>query len=141
MPDKEKSQIYNERQSRLIELIQESFYREEMAAKEVITSLRMIGISESIAANQVNEWKVQENNDIPETDKEKKQRLGEQASLENYILNIRLGKKKYEELTKLRSKYKNKELSRNVIVIELMQFGYNRKFSESTVDKWDSEKW
>ena len=41
----------------------------------------------------MNEWKARLGTNILETEKEKKRRLKEQASLEKYILRVRLGKK------------------------------------------------
>ena len=106
MPDKGKvmSQTYYEKQSKLFKLYQESFDRNELDVKEAITTLKMIGFSESIAATRVAEWKGQHNTREQETDREKKQRLKEQASLEKYILRMRLGKDKYEEYMILHSK-------------------------------------
>ena len=143
MPDKGKtmSQTYYERQSRLIKLNQESFDRKEINVKQAVTALRMIGFSETMAVKRVSEWSEQSSNPGAETDKEKKHRIKEQASLEKYILRIKLGRKKYVEYIELRSKYKHRELSRDKIVITLMQFGYSRKFSERTADKWETEKW
>ena len=143
MPDKGKamSQVYYERQSKLIKLYQDFFDRKEMKVKEAVTALRMIGFSETMAARRVGEWSAQFSNPAPETERDKKRRIKEQASLEKYLLRMKLGKKKYEEYIKLRSKYKQGELSRGKAEFALMQFGYSQKFSECTADKWLAEKW
>jgi len=95
MPDKGKtmSQTYYERQSKLLNLYKESFIREGINADEVIVALRMIGFSNTIAVNRVNEWAALIGTAVPETDKEKKQRQKQQASLEKYIHKMRLGKR------------------------------------------------
>ena len=140
MPVKGKimSQAFYEKQSKLLKLNQESFKRNEINYKEAVTALKLHGFSDTVAAIRVNEWKAQLGDSITETEKEKKRRLKEQASLEMYLLRIRIGNKKYMEL---RSKYKNKELSRENTVFELIHFGYSRKYSECTIDKWEKEKW
>ena len=142
MPDKGNvmSQTHYERQSKLLKLIQESFDREEMTVKEAVTALRLIGFSETVAANRVNDWKLQFNGLVPETEREKRRRLKEQASLEKHLLRERFGKNKYKEYMELLAKYKNKELSRVEAIAELIQFGYSRKFAECTVESWEGEK-
>lgn len=143
MPDKGKvmSQTYYERQSKLLKLYQESFARKERSVKETVTALRILGFSESIAATRVSEWAVKIDSNEPETSKAKKLRLKQQASLEKYILRMRLGKKYLDEYMRLRSKYKNKELSREETVTKLIQSGYSRKFSKCITDKWETEIW
>jgi len=96
MPDKGEvmSQTYYEKQSKLLKVIQESFKREEMTVIETISSLRKMGFSESVAISRVNEWKIQRGNLEPETEKDKKRRLKEKASLENYVNRMRLGKRR-----------------------------------------------
>ena len=139
MPDKGNvmSQTHYEKQNKLLKLIQESFDRDEMNVKEAVTALRLIGFSETIAANRVSDWKLQFNGQVPETQREKRRRLKEQASLEKHLLRARLGKKKYEEYMKLLAKYKSKQLSKDETIAELMQFGYSRKFAECTVERWE----
>ena len=144
MPDKGKimSQTYYERQTKLLKLYQASIARKEMNVNEAVTALRMIGFSKTIAAIRVSEWAAQFNSNEPETNKAIKHRLLQQASLEKYFLRMRLGKKHYSEYMQLRAKYKNKELSRDEAVTELMQSGgFSRKFSKCTVDKWEGERW
>jgi regulator of replication initiation timing len=142
MPDKGRAmtQTYYEKQSKLLKLYQESFARKEMNVKETVMALRMIGFSEEIAAKRVNEWAAQANIVVLDTERAKKARLKQRISLENYVLRMRLGKKYYEEFTKLRSKYKNKELSKEDAVQKLIQTGYSREFSECIVDKWEVER-
>jgi len=142
MPDKGNimSQTFYERQSKMLKLIQEAFIREEMNVKETVAALRMIGFSQIVATNRVNEWKAHGKTYEQETEKEKKRRQKEQISLEMYLLRTRIGQKKYKEYMAIRSKYKNKGLSRNDTVIDLMEFGYSRKFSDCTIDKWEMEK-
>ena len=137
MPDKGKtmSQAYYEKQSKLINLYQELVTRKEMNTKEAVTALRMIGFSETMAAKRVSKWSTQFNNPVPETDKEKKRRLQEKASLEKYILRMKLGKKFY-----LRLKFKQKELSKDETVKKLIQSGYNVEIAKSIVDDWEAEK-
>jgi hypothetical protein len=53
---------------------------------------------------------------------------------------MRLGKKYFEEFSKLRSKYKDKELSKEDAVQEFIQTGYSQEFSECIVDKWEAEE-
>jgi len=134
MPDKGKimSQVHYEKQSRLFNLYRESFERAEMDIKETISALKILGFSETVASIRVNEWKAQHGSREVETEKTKKRRLKEQASLEKYILRNRLGKKYME----FRSKYYKDELSKNETVEELMKFGFDRKYCECTVDKW-----
>jgi Holliday junction resolvasome RuvABC DNA-binding subunit len=77
MPDKGRAmtQTYYEKQSKLLKLYQESFARKEMNVKETVTALRMIGFSEEIAANRVNEWAAQTNIVVLDTERAKKARL------------------------------------------------------------------
>ena len=102
MPDKGKvmSQTYYERQGKLLKLYQESFSRKEISVNEAVTALRMIGFSESVAARRVNEWAAKSKINEPETNKTRNHRLKQQASLEKYILRMRLGKKYYDEYIK-----------------------------------------
>jgi hypothetical protein len=88
----------------------------------------------------VNEWAAQIAIVVPEAEKAKKYRLKQRVSLENYVLRMRLGKKHYDKYMKLWSKYKNKELSKKDTVIEFVQAGYSRRFSECIVDKWEAER-
>ena len=136
MPDKGKiiSQTYYERQSRLLKLYQESFVRNEMDIDDTATALRMIGFSKTCAANRVSEWAMLIGTDVSETAKAKKQRQKQQASLERYVLQMRLGKKYY-----LRLKYKRKELSKDEVVKKLMQKGYSQETSNIMVDEWGAE--
>ena len=138
MPDKGKvmSQAFYEKQSKLINLYQESFARKEMNVKEAVTALRMIGFSETVAAKRVSGWSVQINEQAPETDKEKKRRLKERDSLEKYMLRMILGKKFY-----LRLKYKQKELTKDETVKKLTRSGYTEEIAKSIVDGWEEEKW
>ena len=100
-------------------------------------ALRMIGFSESMALSRVCEWAAQGSTNETETSKSKNQRLKRRASLEKYLLRMSLGKKNYDEYVKLQVKYKNKILSNNEIITELMQLGYSRKFAEFTLGKWE----
>ena len=143
MPDKGKtmSQTYYERQSKLIKLYQDSFVRKDLAVKDTITGLRLVGFSETMAARRVSEWSIQINNQVSETEKNKKRRIKEQATLEKYIFRMKLGKKKYEEYLKALSKFKEKNLTCKEFVLELMQLGHSRKFSEYIAEKWETGKW
>jgi hypothetical protein len=142
MPDKGKAmtQTYYEKQSKLLKLYQESLARKEINIKETVTALRMIGFGEEIAANRVYEWATKIGIVVSETGKAKILRQKQRISLENYVLRMRLGKKHYDTYMKLLSKYKNKELSKEDILLELIQTGYSQKFSECIVDKWGAEK-
>jgi len=93
------SQACYEKQSRLFKLIRESFEREEKDSKETISALRTLGFSETVAGIRVNEWKAQLGNNLPETEKKRKRRLKEQASLEKYFK--KLGKKKKDEIRRV----------------------------------------
>ncbi|MDR0456226.1 MAG: hypothetical protein LBH20_06045 [Treponema sp.] len=137
MADKGKimSQTYYERQSRLLNLYQESFTRKEMNANEAVIALRMIGFSGTIAANRVRDWEEHINTVLPETDKARKQRLKQQASLEKYVLQVRLGKKYY-----LRRKYKQNEISKEETVKKLVQKGYKQETAKALVAEWEAEK-
>jgi len=139
MPDKGKvmSQSFYEKQSRLYQLFQESFTRKEMNTTEAITALRIIGFSKSIAARRVNEWARQSNDYMPETETIKKRRLKKQASLEKYILYMKLGKKYYSNLE---SKHKDKEFSKDKVISILMQSRHSRELAESIVKNWESNK-
>ena len=99
MPDRGKvmSQTYYERQSRLFKLYQESFDRKEINVIEAVRALRIIGFGKAMAASRVNEWTANTGSIVPETEKVKKKRQRQQASLEKYILRIRLGKKYYDK--------------------------------------------
>jgi hypothetical protein len=92
------SQTYYEKQSKLLALFKESFIRKEMDAIEAVKALRTIGFGETIAANRVNEWAALNSTVSPETNRAKNQRLKQQASLEKYVLRMRLGKKYYLRL-------------------------------------------
>ena len=93
MPDKGKimSQNYYDKQSKLIMLLQESLAIKEMDTNEAIKTLRILGFSEIIAAERVREWAAQVNT-APETEKTKKTRLRQLASLENYMRRMRFGR-------------------------------------------------
>jgi len=140
MPDKRKimSQTYYERQNKLIELYKECIIKKEMNVNETVMALRLIGFSESMASSRVREWAAQSNTDEIETNKTATQRLKQKISLEKYILRMGLGKKYYDKYVKLQEKYKNKELSENEYMTELMQFGYSRKFAEYTIGKYEN---
>ena len=137
MPDKgtAMSQTYYEKRSKLITLYQESIGRKEMTVKEAVAALKMVGFSETMAARLVNEWSVQASAQAPETERDKKRRLKEKASLEKYMLRTILGKKFY-----LRMKYIQKELSREEAVKKLIRSGYNEEIAKSMVDDWEAEK-
>jgi len=140
MPDKGKimSQAYYERQSKLIELYKECIIKKEMNVNEAIISLRLIGFSKAMAASRVHEWAAQSNTDNTETSKTAKQKLKQRAALEKYMLRMSLGKKYYDEYVKLQKKYRDKKLSRNDCMTELIQLGYSGKFAEYTVSKWEN---
>jgi hypothetical protein len=137
MSDKGKimSQTYYERQSRLFNLYQESFTRKEMNANAAVIALRMIGFSTTIAANRVRDWEEHIDTVLPETDKARKQRLKLQASLEKYVLQMRLGRKYY-----LRRKYKLNEISKEETVKKLIQKGYKEETAKVLVAEWEAEK-
>lgn len=78
-----------------------------MTVNEAVTVLRILGFSETMVAKRANEWVVQSSIYVTETDKSKKQRLKQQASLEKYMLRMRLGKKYREEINRLRIKYEH----------------------------------
>ena len=90
---------------KLLELYKESFGKKEMPANEVITALRMLGYSESIATNLVSEWAALDNTNATEAKKSKKQRIRQRASLEKYVLRTRLGKKYYVEYIRRHKDY------------------------------------
>jgi len=148
VPDKGKimSQVYYERQSRLIELYKESFSRKEMTANDTVMALRMIGFSESMASSRVCEWAALSGNNESETEKAKKIRRKQQDSLEKYVFHIILDKKCYSDNDKkyqneqklLKSKYKKKELSKNDCVMQLIQSGYNKEIAEYIVSKLEN---
>ena len=100
MPDKGKimSQTFYERQSKLLGFYQVSFTKGEMGVNEAVIALRMIGFSETIAPTRVREWAALSTTNEPETDRAKKQRLKQMASLEKYVLKMKLGKKYYLQL-------------------------------------------
>jgi len=137
MPDKGRimSQTYYEKQSKLIKLYKECIIRKEMTVNEAVISLRLIGFSELMASSRVCEWAALSNTDGIETSNTLNQRLKQRVLLEKYMLRMRLGKKYYDKYAKLQEKHKNKELSENEYMTELMQFGYSRKFAEYTVCK------
>jgi len=137
MPDKGNamSQTYYEKQGKIIKLYQEAFGRNEMTAKEAVVALRMIGFSETMAARHVNEWAAQFGEQVPETEKEKKRRLKEKASLEKYLLRMKLGNKYY-----LRLKYRQNELSKEETVKKLIRSGCKEDVAKSLVDDWEAEK-
>jgi hypothetical protein len=136
MPDKGKimSQVFYERQSKLLNLYKESFTRKEITVNEAVKALRMIGFSEMIAANRAREWAALIGSVVPETDKTRKQRLKQQASLEKYVLQMRLGKKYY-----IRLEYKRKELSKDETVKKLIQKGYKDEIAKELVNNWEAE--
>jgi len=138
MPDKGRtmSQTYYERQSKLIELYKESFIRKEMNNDEIVSALKMIGFSENMAASRAREWAILFNNNNNETNKTKNKRANQQVSLEGYILRMSLGKR-YNEL---RSRFINKELSREETIAILMQSGCSLKFSECNAGKWEKRR-
>ncbi|MCL2791897.1 MAG: hypothetical protein FWD87_02290 [Spirochaetaceae bacterium] len=137
MPDKGKimSQIYYERQSKLLNLYQELYVRKEMDDSETVVALRMIGFSETIAANRVKEWAALITTIAPYTDKVKKQKLKERASLEKYVLQMQLGKKYY-----LRLKYKRKELSKDDTVKKLVKSGCKEEIAKELVKEWEAQR-
>ena len=141
MPDKGKimSQTYYERQSKLLNLYRESFARKEMNLIETVTALRMMGFSEAIAINRVNEWETQFDTHVFEIGKAKKASLKQQISLEKYVLRMRLGKKYYDEYMLLRSKYMQKELSKEDVLKKLIQSGYSLELSKCILNKWEIE--
>jgi len=138
MPDKGRimSQVYYERQSKLIELYKECIIKKEMNVNEAIISLRLIGFSKAMAASRVREWAAQSNTDNTETSKTAKQKFKQRAALEKYMLRMGLGKN-YDKYVKLQKKYLNKELTENKYKTELMQLGYSREFAEYMVGKLD----
>ena len=139
MPDRGNvmSQAYYEKQTKLYQLYHESFGRKEINTMEAIAALRVLGFSDSIAIRRVNEWEGQSISYASETGKAKNRRLKQQASLERYVLYMRLGKKYYIHL---KSEYRDKKLSKEKIVSILMQSKHSRELSESIVEKWDKEK-
>jgi len=150
MPDKGRimSQTYYERQSKLIELYKESFYRNDMSANDTVMAMRTIGFSETMAVNRVREWAALSVTYEPETDKVKKHRRRLQASLEKYVFNMMLDKKYFNEENKkylnehklLKTKYKKKELLKDDCMKQLMQSGYSREFAQYIIDKWETER-
>jgi len=126
------SQACYEKQTRLYKLIQESFERKETNEEEAIIALRTLGFSETVAAIRLNDWRARLSAKVPETEKERNRRLKDQTSLEKYFLRI--------EYMKIRSSFKQGKLSREDAVIKLIQFGYSCEFSESSVNKWESNK-
>jgi len=150
MPDKGRimSQTYYERQSKLIELYKEAFRRKETCENDTVMALRTIGFSELMAANRVREWAVLSDTYEQETDKAKKRRHRQQASLEKYVFTIMLDKKYFNEENKkymnehklLKAKYKKKELLKDDCVRQLIQSGYSKEFAGYIVDKWETER-
>jgi hypothetical protein len=136
MPDKGKimSQTYYERQGKLLNLYKELFARNEMSDNETVIALRMIGFSESIATNRVREWAVLINTIEPETERAKKQRAKQRASLESYVLQMMLGKKYY-----LRLKFMRKEFSREETVKKLIKSGCKIEVATGLVNEWEME--
>ena len=104
MPDKGKimSQTFFDKQSELLQLYQEALAKKEMTVNEAVIALRMLGFSESIATYRANEWGIQI---CPDESKSMVRRNKRQASLENFMHRMRLGKKYKEESKRLRSKY------------------------------------
>ena len=139
MPDKGKvmSQAFYEKQSKLYELIRESFGRKETDVAETITVLKVLGFGNSMAGRRVNEWAMQHINYASETAAAKNRRLKQRDSLEKYVLCMRLGRKYYMHL---KSKFKDKELSRDEVMSKLMQAKHSKKLSESIMEKWKNEK-
>jgi hypothetical protein len=129
------SQTFFERQSKLFDLYQVSFARGEMSADEAMISLRMIGFSDTIATIRVREWAAPSTTGDIETDRAKKQRLKQMASLEKYILQMRLGKKFY-----LRLKFKRNELSKDETVKKLTNKGYTVEIAKEMVNQWETER-
>ena len=136
MPDKGKimSQTNYERQSKLLNLYQELFTRKEMNDTEAIIALRMIGFSECIAANRVREWAVLNNAVKPETERARKQRLKERASLEKYVLQMLLGKKYY-----LRLKFLRKELTKDETIKKIIKSGCKEETAREMVNEWEGQ--
>ena len=95
MPDKGRimSQTFYERQTKLFNLYKESYIRNEKNVQEAVSALRTLGFSGSIAAIRVNEWKEQSCDKAPETDRQKKRRQKEQASIEKYFDRMSSGKR------------------------------------------------
>ena len=137
MPDKGKimSQTYCERQSKLLNLYQELYHRKEMNDSETIAALRMIGFSETIAANRVREWAENFLDIKLDTERAKKLRLKERASLERYVLQMQLGKKYF-----LRLKFKRRELTKNETVEKLKKVGCEDGVAIELVNEWETQK-
>jgi hypothetical protein len=106
MPDKGKimSQTYYEKQSKLLKLYQEAIVRKEINIEEGVAALKTMGYSNTIAPMRIRDWLSQPVNIEQETGKTKKHRGSQIASLEKYMLRMRLGKKKYDEFRQLQSK-------------------------------------
>jgi hypothetical protein len=136
MADKGKimSQTFYERQSKLLVLYQEAVARKEMNENEAKIALRMIGFSETIAANRAREWAKLSDIFEPETERVKKRRLLQMASLERYTLQMRLGKKYY-----LRLKFKRNETSKDETVKKLIKKGYTEEIARGIVRDWEAE--
>ena len=150
MPDKGRimSQTYYERQSKLIELYKEAFLRKETSENDTVMALRTIGFSALMAANRVREWAASSDTYEPDTDKAKKHRHRQKASLEKYVFTMMLDKKYFNEENKkymnehklLKANYKKKELLKDDCVKQLIQSGYNKEFAEYIADKWETER-
>jgi len=134
MPDKGKimSQAYYEKQSKLLNLYKESFVRKELNNNETVIALKMIGFSETIAAARVREWAALITAIEPETDRARKHRLKQQASLEKYVLQMLLGKKYY-----LRLKFLRKELTKDETVKKLIKSGCKEEAAREMVNEWE----
>ena len=137
MPDKGKimSQVFYERQNKLLGYYQVSFTKGEMSVNEAVFALRMIGFSETIAPTRVREWAALFTTNEPETDRTKKQRIKQMASLEKYILQMKLGKKYY-----LRLKFNRKELTRDETIKKLIQGGQTEETAKEMVRFWEQSE-
>ena len=129
------SQAYHERQSKLLGLYKVSLIQGEMSANEAVIALKMIGFSETIAQTRVREWAALSADSGIETDKERKQRLKQIASLEKYVLQSRLGKKYY-----LRLKFMRNEIAKEEAVKKLIKMGYKEEIAVELINDWEAEK-
>ena len=129
------SQVFYERQSKLLGFYRVSFAKGEMSVNEAVIALRMIGFSKTIAPTRVREWAALSTTNEPETDRAKKQRIKHMASLEKYILQMKLGKKYY-----LRLKFKRKELTREETIKKLIQSGQKEETAKENVSLWEQSE-
>ena len=81
------------------------------------------------------EWAENISNIETLSEKVKKQKHKERASLEKYVLQMLLGKKYY-----LRLKYKRKELTKDEAVKKLIKAGCSEEITIETVKLWEAEK-